>query len=187
MNYKYFTLACLLIITGEHWYKPLQASPITPVYREELTKLATLLAYTPKNIRQKTLKTIEALLTPEHSTEEIKQRLMQLIETTQYRIQASHIPRDQLRMLPPYMDPQYNPYNPHNHLQIIWQLLLYCGIGCCVYLAICALQDNHASSILSNKSKKSDLATIQSRQQALEKAARTTHALSEALAQRRRS
>ena len=155
-----------------------------PTYYEELTKLATLLRYTPQHIHKKTLKITQALLTTTHSTEKIKQRLMQLIETTQYCIQASRIPQDKLRMLPPYMDPQYNPYNPHNHLQIIWQLLLYCGIGCCVYLAISALQDNHASSILSNKSKKGDLATIENRQQALGRAAQATQILAAELAQR---
>lgn len=149
--------------------------PTEQPYATELTALATLLAYTPRAVRQKIIKHVQAALHSPHSPDEIKRKLITFMRQTEHTIQCTRMKTDAMRVIPPYGDPEYNPYNSNNHLNIVWQALLYCGIGCCVYLIICAIQDHHASNILRRKDEGQELAGITARQQALESA--TTAAL----------
>jgi len=149
--------------------------PAEQPYAVELTALATLLAYAPHAVRQKIIKQTQAALHSSQSSDEIKKKLITFMRQTEYSIKCTRKKTDAMRVLPPYGDPQYNPYNSNGHLNIVWQALLYCGIGCCVYLIICAIQDHHATRILQKQDPGKELAGITARQQALESA--TTAAL----------
>jgi len=157
------------------WHPSLYGLPAEQPYAAELRALATLLAYTPRSVRQKIIKHVQAALHSPHSPDEIKKKLITFMRQTEYTIQCTRTKTDVLRILPPYGDPQYNPYNSNGHLNIVWQALLYCGIGCCVYLIICAIQDHHATRILQKQDPGKELSGITARQQVLESA--TTAAL----------
>jgi|GEM_PF-4836950 len=157
-------------------YHPcLYGLPTEQPYAAELTALATLLAYTPRVVRQKIIKQTHATLCSSRPPDEIKKKLITFMRQTEYTIQCTRIKTAATRDLTPYGDSQYNPYNSNNHLNIVWQSLLYCGIGCCVYLIICAIQDHHATRILQRQDPGKELSKIIMRQQVLGNA--TTAAL----------
>jgi hypothetical protein len=163
---------------------PFCALPAEQPYAAELTALATLLTYTPRAVRQKIIKHVQAALHSPHSPDEIQKTLITFMRQTEYTIQCTRTKTDAMRVLPPYGDPQYNPYNSNTHLNIVWQALLYCGIGCCVYLIICVIQDHHASTILNKKKKNNTLAEIETRQAALQRATTATINLTKTLQSR---
>lgn len=125
-------------------------SPNTRLYTEELTAIALLSHHLPSSSQQKIAAKLVTILETSTSADECKQQL----STLQKKLEQSLTPQTTAnplhRTVPAYIDPHYQHLERHSSLNVIWQILTYCGIGCCVYLVICGLQDANAHSILNN-------------------------------------